>query len=245
MTPCPTPDPLSRQLAEAADRGELAKRSGPIQKQIDLHTTLRLIDAAAERRRKIPLFDPDPIDEPLLIAFVGGPGTGKSTTAALAFGALKQQGYNVELVGEVAKDFTWEERHVALSHQAYIAAKQMRNYDRLTGKVDAILTDTSTLLSLIYGPLRYGTPDQAFRDWIKIDWRCRRTLDILLKRDPRVPYNPAGRRQSEAESIDLDRQIESLLLSVGTLPLSYDVDRSEGRHIDLIVERVKEHLDGA
>lgn len=149
---------------------------------------------------------------PLIVAFYGGPGTGKSTTAALVFGALKQRGYNVEIVHEVAKDLTWEQRHRALSHQPYVAAKQMFRYDRLTGQVDAIISDTSTLLSLIYAktsdsPLR----DIAFQEWIVADWRARRTLNIVLRRNIERPYNPSGRSQSELEAQNLDAKILGML----------------------------------
>lgn len=50
----------------------------------------------------------------------GGPGVGKSTTAADLFVAMKKAGYNVELVTEVAKDFVWEDRSTTLTIQPYI-----------------------------------------------------------------------------------------------------------------------------
>ena len=44
-----------------------------------------------------------------VINFFGGPGCGKSTTAAELFAKMKKANYKVELVHEVAKDFIWEE----------------------------------------------------------------------------------------------------------------------------------------
>ena len=39
-----------------------------------------------------------------VINLYGGPGTGKSTTAAALFALIKREGYNVELVTEFAID---------------------------------------------------------------------------------------------------------------------------------------------
>jgi len=161
------------------------------------------------------------------------------------FGALKQKGYNVELVHEVAKDLTWEQRHRALAHQPYVAAKQMFRYDRLHGQVDAIITDTSTLLSLIYGkgsdsPLR----DLACQNWILEDWRQRKTLNILLSRDPSRPYNPKGRSQTEIEAQNLDHKIESMLINHNFPFMSVKVDKDTDSHVTEIVDEVERELRG-
>lgn len=148
---------------------------------------------------------------PPTLVLYGGPGTGKSTTAALVFGILKQRGYNVEIVHEVAKDMVWEERHIALLHQPYINVKQMFRLDRLRDKVQGIITDTSTLLSFIYGT-REGGVTKAFRDWILDDYRRRNTVNVFLMRNPDRAYNPQGRTQSEDEAAAADQQIRTLLI---------------------------------
>lgn len=148
--------------------------------------------------------------QPLLVVLYGGPGTGKSTTAAQVFAILKTAGVSVEFVHEFAKDLTWERRHVALGHQPYIAGEQMLRYDRLRGQCDVIVTDTSTLLGSIYGSEANGvTP--AFVDWLVDDYSRRRTLNFFLRRDPGRPYNPSGRRQSEESAKAADRTIQVML----------------------------------
>lgn len=147
---------------------------------------------------------------PLTVFLYGGPGIGKSTFLAQLFAELKTRGRNVEAVHEVAKGLTWEKRDVALSHQAYINAKQMFHMDRLQGQVDVIVTDTSTLLGLVYGT----DMTTAFTDWLVDDYRRRNTLNILLERDPSKAYNSSGRRQTEREAVAFDATIGSLLDSL-------------------------------
>ena len=67
-------------------------------------------------------------EKPLVINLYGGPGTGKSTTAAHVFALLKQRDVNAELVREYAKDIVWEGRTHLLSgvfpYQLVIFSKQ-------------------------------------------------------------------------------------------------------------------------
>lgn len=44
----------------------------------------------------------------LLVNLTGGPGSGKSTTAAFIFAKLKMLGYNAELVGEEARELIYD-----------------------------------------------------------------------------------------------------------------------------------------
>ena len=144
---------------------------------------------------------------PLTLVLYGGPGTGKSTTAAAVFAELKMRGRNVELVPEVAKGFTWEKRTIALAHQPYVVSKQMLHLDRLAGQVDAVVTDTSTMLALVYGQ----ELTQAFRAWVVDDYRSRQTINVLLKRDHSVAYEHVGRSQSAADALLADKDILNLL----------------------------------
>lgn len=141
-----------------------------------------------------------------LINLFGAPSAGKSTTRAGVFHRLKLLGYNCEEVVEVAKDMVWEERHFALSCQAYVFGKQLRNLERVMGKADIIITDSPILLSLLYMPAGYP---HSFKQFV---------LDMFRKYDAQnyyihrvKAYNPVGRSQTEDESNALGDRLSSLL----------------------------------
>lgn len=183
--------PSFRERATREALSDAARMPGITQRDIDRH------------QQKNPR-------DPLIVALWGGPGTGKSTFASGVFYQLKMRGRNVEFVHEVAKDLTWEQRHFALSHQQSLAGKQMRAYDRLYGKVECIVTDTSTLLGLIHSKPTMKAYDE-FSAWLVADWKARNTLNIFLNRDTERPYNPNGRRQSQASAEAMDGRISTLL----------------------------------
>lgn len=67
----------------------------------------------------------------LVVNLYAGPGTGKSTTAALAFGELKTLGVNCEYVQEYAKDRVWDEHFSVFSNQIYLLGKTVSPYASL------------------------------------------------------------------------------------------------------------------
>jgi hypothetical protein len=177
----------------------------------------------------------------LRVGFHAGPGTGKSTTSALVFGALKQRGRNVEMSHEYAKDLTWEQRSAALSYQPYIVAKQMWRERRLDGQVEAILTDTSTLYSFIYGTEENGvTP--AFKSWVLSEYFNVPRLDFFLLRDHERPYNEKGRNQTREEAEALDKPLRDVLIDNGVVHDLVAVDAKGNSHIDYIVGRIETAL---
>lgn len=177
----------------------------------------------------------------LRATFHAGPGAGKSTTNALVFGALKQRGHNVEMAHEFAKDLTWEGAAGKLAFQPYVAAKQMWRERRLDGQVEAILSDTSTLLSLIYGTEEGGaTP--AFCAWLVDDYKRHNRLDFFLERDPTRAYNPKGRNQTQEQAEAKDAEIKSMLLDNNIAFETVQVDKDNNSHVGYIVDRIERAL---
>lgn len=168
-----------------------------------------------------------------------GPGTGKSTNAALIFGKLKVAGVEAELVHEYAKDLTWEGRDAALKSQPYIMAKQQFHIERVQGQVEVIVTDSPLPFGLIYQGESYT--EHLGAHVIKT-WRAWDNYNVFLKRDTEHhPYVEAGRNQTQEEAEILDGRIENL---VSRLDPEYDLfPIHEGeRTADEITTRVLERL---
>lgn len=135
----------------------------------------------------------------------GGPGTGKSTTAAGVYYELKRRGYNVEMAREYAKDVVWEGRRHLLTDQIYIFAKQLKRITDLLGKVQLVITDSPVLFSLVYG----ASYPRAFHILVEDERSKMENIDILLTRVK--PYESAGRVHNEKEAKVLDGTMKQML----------------------------------
>lgn len=166
----------------------------------------------------------------VVINLYGGPGTGKSTTAALLFGALKSKGVNCELVTEYAKDIVWEGIEARLKDQIYVFAEQHHKIFRLIGKVDFVITDSPVLLSAVYGQ----GMSASFRDLVLECATRAPSYHIFLNRIK--DYNPAGRLQDEVGARKLDAQIKDMLFNFNIKHTTLDCDEN-------IVDNILEVLE--
>lgn len=145
----------------------------------------------------------------LVVNLFGGPGSGKSTTAAEVFVDLKKRGINAELASEYAKDLVWEKRWTAMDYQPYIFAKQAWRIERLMESVDVIVTDSPVLLSIVYGG-RGAT--SAFAAFCVETFKGWRTANFFIDRGE-LAYAPQGRRQNEESANAVDKKIRDVLNS--------------------------------
>jgi len=148
------------------------------------------------------------------INLYGGPGSGKSTTAAWLFAALKDKGLHVELVNEYVKSWAHTGRKVSGFDQLYLLGKQIHYEDRLLKNgVDLIVTDSPIWLSPFYASL-YSEVNivKPLMEICREFDSCYSGMDIFLNREGR-PYNPKGRYQSEDESKDIDKKLIEFLRS--------------------------------
>lgn len=148
-----------------------------------------------------------------VVNLFGGPGTGKSTTAAGLFAELKLRGVNCELVSEYAKDKAWELGSTSIGTpmvfqaQEYIFAKQHFRFRRCARDVDLIITDSPLLLGLIYKPATFDLPSLGLV--IREAHTLYDSLNIFLVRTK--DYNPKGRLQTEEKARALDIDIREML----------------------------------
>lgn len=158
----------------------------------------------------------------------GGPGTGKSTTAADLFARMKQRGMKVELVTEYAKDLTYDESWRVRSDQLAILGEQWHRLYRLNDKVDFVVTDCPLLLGLVYA--RGVFNESWFTTAVVGAYRWFDNLDVLLNRVK--PYAAFGRDQTPAQAKHLDIQIENVLRGYGrSETLTLDADETAAPRI--------------
>lgn len=153
-----------------------------------------------------------------VINLYGGPGTGKSTTAAHLFALMKQASMNVELVTEYAKDKVWENSLGVLGNQVYILGKQYHRMFRLLNKTEYIITDSPLLFSLYYG----SSHGDSFKNLVLDLYRSMDNIDIFLHRVKK--YVPLGRMQTEPEAKAID---QALLEILDNLKIPYKSIRAE------------------
>lgn len=164
-----------------------------------------------------------------VVNFFGGPGVGKTTVSVTLFSLLKLHEVEAELVTEVAKDFTWEERFRTLENQYYIWAKQQHKLWRLKNKVDIVVNDSPLLLSFIYGEKK----PQCFYDLVLHDFNEYENINFFIERSNY--YNSNGRNQSEKEAIVIDEKIKDLLAG---LKIDYQTIYNDNVTINSICDKV-------
>jgi len=170
-----------------------------------------------------------------VINLYGGPGTGKSTTAAQLFSTLKLMGVNCEYVQEYAKDLAWEHNGnhgfvpLALRASENVFAQQHYRMRRCVGHVDLIVTDSPLLLGLAYIDDKFELP--SLRNVIKEAYSLYDNFDVFLNRVK--PYNPHGRFQDEQDAKHLDGKIKTILTGHNACHHVVDADKHAA---DRIVE---------
>jgi nicotinamide riboside kinase len=144
--------------------------------------------------------------KPIVVNLTGSPGAGKSTGAAKIFSELKMLGINCELVGEFAKDKTWEHNRTALNCQEYVFGKQSYRLARCRDEVDVIVTDSPLPLTIIY--TKNEKIKEPLTKLVMAIYDSYDNINFFINRTK--PYNPKGRNQTEEESDALSKQIKSL-----------------------------------
>ena len=152
-----------------------------------------------------------------VINLFGGPGAGKSTTAAGLFFEMKCAGISCELVREYAKDCVWAEDFERLKNQRHVFETQRKRTDDLIGKVDCIITDAPLLLSLYDGKKER----HEFKAMVLNSVNAMNNINIKINRVK--PYAEAGRMQNKEEAIEIDQSVDFIL--TGNYDFSVNGDR--------------------
>lgn len=148
-----------------------------------------------------------------IINFFGGPGVGKSIAALDTTSCLRKSGVTAELVTEVGKDLTWEQRQKTLSIQPYVTVKQYRNIHRVVGQVDYIVTDGPVLMGYVYAKAYAPHLTQAYYDLLLDFHNETASTNIFLERE--FGYQSHGRNQNEYQARLFDGKILEMLAEYG------------------------------
>jgi hypothetical protein len=154
-----------------------------------------------------------------IINLYGGPGIGKSATAAYLYYLLKRSHKSVELVQEYVKEWAWENRNIKPFDQIYFFGKQVRKESMLFGKVEYVITDSPALLGLCYikrccDPEIASGLEQTAKAFYDVSPRHGvNHVHVVLKRSGE--FNNDGRIHSEEESIKIDAEVTEMLTAFG------------------------------
>lgn len=168
-----------------------------------------------------------------VVNLFGGPGSGKSTTAAGIFYEMKLFNRNVELITEYAKELVYSDRVTFLnSKQEYVFAKQHLRQFILKDKVDWAITDSPLLLSLIYPKIYNTSPGEHFDSYVIETFNRYDNINIFLERP--ATFSNVGRVQTIEESIRVDNLIIDALNNAG---IKYETVKADRDVVDVILGR--------
>lgn len=148
-----------------------------------------------------------------VVNLFGGPGCGKSATAAGVYSSLKVRGINCELVREYAKELLYADRiKEMMSFQEVIYAEQHARIQHLEGKVDYVITDSPILLSAVYPDINRDLYNlnlwpalHEFKTLVRAQFLYYDNINIWLERPEN--YETDGRLQTEKEARFVDDMI--------------------------------------
>lgn len=146
------------------------------------------------------------------INLFGGPGSGKSTTAAMLFAHLKKSNISVEHCTEYVKRWVYLKRSVSKHDQIYLFAKQQQTeYTCLNNGVGVIVTDSPCFLSYCYAR-KWSDENitQALALLNKSYDADYPPINIFIRRGTK-PYHQEGRWQTKSEAEDIDKLIRDSL----------------------------------
>ena len=165
-------------------------------------------------------------------------GGGKTITSANVRAQLGFKGYDVELVEEVIKDWTYVGRSPASCDSFYLQGCQIQKEDiRLRAGVDFIVSDSPLMLQYFYAmyhkaPLQVPML-QACQDFEDIY----PSLNIFIDREDKF-YDETGRYEKLPEAKSIDMLIKEVLTRYGVSFRSFSC-LDQDKVIDYIVSQLE------
>lgn len=153
----------------------------------------------------------------VVVNLFAGPGAGKTTCAWAIASELKKRNIEAEYVSEYAKELVWDNELTLLDgtipHQTQLYQEQKHRIDRLIGKVDVIVTDSPTILGLMYVDKSKCTTNEYINFEAKAidDYKNYTNFNLFINRGK--DFQQEGRIHNLEQSKEIDISIKRLLVS--------------------------------
>ena len=176
----------------------------------------------------------------LVINLFAGPRAGKRTCAWQLADELTRLGYRVEYIPKYSKELLLDDRmdmlDGSLEHQQMIFKEQNRRIQRMSGKVDIVITDSPLLLSSLYCKEHSKEFDQAVREnFLGYD-----NFNLFVNRGN--VNEQGGNSQSQDKNRAIDEKINNYLHSHEIFYGTYDQDDIE--RIALNIQTIFNRING-
>ena len=173
------------------------------------------------------------------ICLYSGAGGGKSITATNVRAQLGFRGYDIELVDEVIKDWTYIPRIPKDCDSFYLQAGQIQKEDiRFRAGIDLIVSDSPLMLQYFYA-LYHKVPLQAGMLSAALEFeQLYPSLNIFIDREDKF-YDEVGRYEKLAEAKRIDILIKGVLVKSKTSYTSFSCLDQDGI-VEYIVSKVDE-----
>jgi hypothetical protein len=175
------------------------------------------------------------------INLFGGAACGKSITATNVRAQLGFKGYDIELVEEVIKDWTYIPRPPKGGDSLWLQSSQIQKEDiRLRAGVDLIVTDSPVALQYFYA-WYHKDPFRAGMYLNTMEWDKRYpSLNIFVNREDKF-YNETGRYEKLDEAKKIDLLVKQVLGSCKIEFTQFSCLDQDGI-INYIIEEVKNNV---
>jgi len=172
------------------------------------------------------------------INLFGGASCGKSITATNVRAQLGFKGYDIELVDEVIKDWTYIPRIPKDCDSFFLQASQIQKEDiRLRAGVDLIVSDSPLLLQYFYAHYHKVPLQEAMLSAALEFEKLYPSLNIFIDREDKF-YDEVGRYEKLGEAKKIDYLIKDVLLLTDTSCVGFSCLDQKGI-VDYIISKVE------
>ena len=172
------------------------------------------------------------------INIMGGPCSGKSITATNVRSQLGFKSYDIELVDEEIKDWTYIPRIPTSCDGFYLQACQIQKEDvRLRAGVDLIVSDSPLMLQYFYA-FYHKTPLQEPMRLAALEFeKLYPSLNIFIDREDKF-YDETGRYEKLKEAKHMDILLKGVMVQNKVSFRSFSCLDQNGL-IDYIISEIK------